>query len=638
MGFLHQMLAHSNPDRSPLSDYWYGPAGRSVLSGVDVDEVTAFNYSAVWAASRLISDTISTLPRSLFQRNATGKERAIGHATYKPFALEPNPQQGGVNYFAQQTNFVVNWGNCYAEIVRDRLGRTIQTWPIHPNRIPAGNIKRNKIDPGVDIAKGDKGELVYFVRNNNLTTTPILKRDMFHLPGVLSEDGITGKGVIRQAAESIGMGIATEQFGASFFGEGAAPSIMLTHPDKLGEDAAKNLRASWNQRFNGPGKTGGVLIAEEGMTVERLTIPPEEAQFLQTRQFNISEIARWYNLPVHLLREMSKSSFNNIESENLHYVIISIMPWLVRWEDEMNRQLLMEADKDTYFFKFMLQGLLRGDMKSRAAFYKEMWFMGVFSINDILELEDRNTIGSQGDVRFIQSSMIPIDVAINPPKPEPKQEPPPNVDDLIPSLMSSIESREVIAVSAVNESRDDLISRIDNMAATISGHMEQGAYTEALAGVMSGLIVISERLDKMDENKPESNDDRDTLLSAAQKMFRGEFGRVVRKEAKGARWAAEKPLEFQSRLDTWYEKHKTTYQSSELATVFDTMQTLGVTCDLQEFMDAQTESSYSELIEASGDATVETLATVIDETVAVWENEKVERVTEFVFTGVVDGT
>ena len=647
MGFLREMLSHSStPDRSPISDFWYGSAGRSVLSGVDVDENTAFNYSAVWAASRLLTDTISTLPRFLHRRTPNGKERATGHPTYKTFTVQPNPEQSCVNYFAQQTNFVVNWGNAYAEIVRDSLGRTIQTWAIHPSRIPDWNIKRNRVDPNVDIPEGDTGELVYFVKNNNLTTTPILKRDMFHLPGILSENGITGKGVIRHAAESIGMGLATERFGASFFGEGAAPTIVMTHPNRLGEEAADNLRKSWSQRYSGSNKTNGFLVLEEGTTIDRLTIPPDQAQFIATREFNISDIARWYNVPVHMLREMSRATFSNIEQENLHYVIISIMPWLVRWENELGRQLLPESDKETYFFKFMLQGLLRGDMAARAAFYKEMWFMGVFSINDIRELEDLNTIGPIGDQRFIQSSMIPIEMAGQ--KQEQKSIPL-NVDALIPSLLSSIESREVIAVESVNESREQLISRIDDMAATVSGHMVPKEYFENhLSGLQSVVIKIGEKLaatdiainawmNKMDEKLSGRNgDNRDALLSTAQTMFRGEFGRIVRKEAKGARWAAEKPREFQSRLDTWYEKHKTTYRSTELTAAFSAMQDLGVSRNLQAFIDEQIESSYTELIEKSGEATVETLATVIDEAAAVWENEKVDRVAGFVFTGVVD--
>lgn len=638
MGFLTEMLSHSSVDQSPWSDFWYAPVGRSVLSGVDVDETTAFNYSAVWAASRLLTDTISTLPRSLFRHRPNGKERALGHPTYNTFSVQPNPEIGCTNYVAMQTNFVINWGNSFAEIIKDSQGRTLQTWPIHPTRIPDSNIKRNRVDANVDIPEGDTGELVYFVKNfNDLTTTPILKRNMFHMPGTLSENGITGKGVIRQAAESIGMGIATERFGASFFGNGAAPSIIMKHPGRLGDDALKNLRQSWKERFNPSVGSNGLMITEEGIEIERLTIPPEEAQWIGTRQFNITEIARWYNLPVHLLREMTNSSFNNIEQENLQYLIISIMPWLVRWEDELGRQLLIDSDKGTYFFKFMLQGLLRGDMASRSAFYRELWFMGVFSINDILELEDRNTIGPQGDMRFIQSSMIPIEMAG---KQQEQKSIPLSVEGLIPSLTAAIESRDVIAIDSVNESREKLISRIDDMAKTLSGHMvPQEYFDKHFSGLRLEVIRIGdtingridELIEKMSANDSDG-DSRDKLLSAAQKMFAGEFGRIVRKEAKGARWAAEKPSEFQSRLDTWYEKHKTTYQSMELTAAFGAMQDLGVSCDLQEFMDKQTESSYTELIEASGEATADTLATVIDETAAVWENEKVERVTEFVFT------
>lgn len=407
MGMLSQLMsAEPTHGRGPLDWLLGAISGKKVTSGVRVNATTAMNYSACWAAKRLITETIATLPRVMYQQVGSKKSPALGHPTYKMFRSEPNIRQGGVNHHAQQFGYLVDWGNCFAEKVVDPIGRSVQTYPIHPSRVPKEGVTINP----------DDGTLTYKILNDKLPPTYLHQSEMFHVPGIHCDDDLWGKGVITHAAESIGMGLATEQYGAAHFGNGGGPSIVLTHPKTLGDDGANNLRKSWQKRFSGPDKANGLLVLEEGTTVSHLSFPPEANQFLQTRQFNITEIARWYNVPPHLLRELSKSSFNNIESESLHFILISIMPWLIRYEDECNRQLLIDEDKDTYFFKFLLQGMLRGDQTARAAFYKAMFEMGVYSINDILELEDRNPIGEMGDLRFVPMNFSTLENAFSPPQ------------------------------------------------------------------------------------------------------------------------------------------------------------------------------------------------------------------------------
>jgi len=407
MGMLSQVMS-SEPihGRGPLDWLLGAIGGKKVTSGVRVNATTAMNYSACWAAKRLITETIATLPRVMYKQTGSKKSPAIGHPTYKMFRSEPNIRQGGVNHHAQQFGYLVDWGNCFAEKVVDPIGRSVQTFPIHPSRVPKEGVTINP----------DDGTLTYKILNDKLPPTYLHQSEMFHVPGIHCDDDLWGKGVIANAAESIGMGLATEQYGAAHFGNGGGPSIVLTHPKTLGDDGANNLRKSWRKRFSGPDKANGLLVLEEGTAVSHLSFPPEANQFLGTRQFNITEIARWYNVPPHLLRELSKSSFNNIESESLHFILISIMPWLIRYEDECNRQLLIEEDKNTYFFKFLLQGMLRGDQTARAAFYKAMFEMGVYSINDILELEDRNPIGEMGDLRFVPMNFSTLENAFSPPQ------------------------------------------------------------------------------------------------------------------------------------------------------------------------------------------------------------------------------
>lgn len=380
MGFLSKFLS-SPTGNDPLNPWWYSMIGRKVTSGVRVDHSTAMNYSAVWAATRLLTGTISTLPRELYIMKDGSKEPAIGDLTRNMFKKHPNDEQGSVVFLEQQFNHLINWGNSYAEIIRSDSMQVAQLWPIHPTAV-----------------EWEKDFERWKITDENREVRYLDKEDVFHVRGLFG-----GKGVIEHAAESIGMGLATEQFGASLFGNGAAPSVVLKHPRTLGEEGARNLRKSWRDRFSGPSKGNGVLVLEEGMDVTPLTIPPEQAQFLSTRQFNVTEIARWYNVPPHLLRELSKSSFNNIESESLHFILISVLPWLVRWEDECNRQLL-SPEQQEYFFKFNVHGMLRGDLKTQTEHIVRMLEHGVYNVNESRAFLDMNPVDG-GETRYFPLNM-----------------------------------------------------------------------------------------------------------------------------------------------------------------------------------------------------------------------------------------
>jgi HK97 family phage portal protein len=382
MGFLSNFV--STHGRGDFLERWlFGMGGGKATSGVRVNHETAMNYSAVWAATRLLTGTMSTLPRELYRQTGRSKDPARDNPTRRMFKRQPNPMQGSVTFLETEFNHLINWGNSYAEKGFDEFGRVDTLWPIHPERVTY-----------------DEREEIYYVRNDQeLSVTPFTSKEIFHVPGLFG-----GKGVIHHAAESIGMGLATEQYGASFFGNGAGPSFALTHPKTLGPEAAENLRQSWRKRYSGPTKANGLLVLEEGTVVTPITVPPEQAQFLNTRQFNITEIARWYNVPPHMLRELSKSSFNNIESESLHYILNSVLPWLVRWEDECNRQLLSEEDQESHFFKFIVHGLLRGDMKTQAQFFKDMLGVGVYDINEVREYLDMNPVNG-GELRLVPLNM-----------------------------------------------------------------------------------------------------------------------------------------------------------------------------------------------------------------------------------------
>lgn len=414
--------------RDPVLGTWFRTT--NTAAKVEVNQNTALNYSAVSAATRLISETIASFPRRVTMRKTRGsktREDMYSSRLYNMFSLSPNPEQSSFAYYSQQIPFLLNWGNCYAELERNANRQVVNEWPIHPSRIPPQNIVRagqlrQMIDRGIievddNFDLRDANEIIYLVDNSDDGTEkiPVRRKDMLHIPGALSENGITGKGIVALARESIGMGLATERFGGSWFGNGVNPSVVLKHPRTLSEEGRENLRRSWQMR-KGVNNANHMMVLEEGIEVERLAIPPEQAQFLQTRAFNVTEISRWYNVPPHMLRELSKSSFNNIEQENIHFVKLSLMPWICRIEQERDLQLVPKESRKQGLIehKFVVRGLLRGDMESQAQYYRKMFEIGNMSINAVLEDMGENPIDHKlGDMRFIPANLIPLENAEN---------------------------------------------------------------------------------------------------------------------------------------------------------------------------------------------------------------------------------
>ena len=367
-------------------------------SGTNVNEHTALTYSAVYCAVALISGTISTLPlRLMKEKPAEGgrrkKEPAVEKTAYRVMHTQWNPFMTAQIGREVLGAHVVSWGNGYAEIVRDGMGRIVQLWPITPNRV-------------TPFMKD--GEMFYRIAvDSNQVVLP--RAQVLHIPG-LGFDGFVGYSVVQLARESIGLGMAMEQFGAKFFGQGAHPGLVVSHPNRLSETAFGNLSKELAVKYEGLGKAHRIMLLEENMKVEKVGMSQEDSQFLESRQFQIPEIARWFNLPPHKLKDLTKSSFSNIESEQISFVTESILPWLVRFETNFNMQLLTEQEQTHHYFKHTVEGLLRGDAKSRAEFYRTMWGIGSMSINDIREKEDLDPIPG-GDEYFVPLNMVPVSMA-----------------------------------------------------------------------------------------------------------------------------------------------------------------------------------------------------------------------------------
>lgn len=383
-------------------------AGNQSQAGVNVTEQTALTYAAVYNAVSLISGTIAALPLHLYRRKANSKAIADDHSLYRVLHDAPNPYMTAMLFRETSMAHVLTWGNAYAEKVFNGYGEVIQLWPITPNRVRM---------------EMKNGELVYNIKVDR-SEMPLPREKVLHIPG-LGYDGFQGYSVISiMARNSIGLGMALEKYGSLFFQNGYHPGIVVSHPGTL-KDPAK-LRDALSATYSGLGNSHRLMLLEEAMKVEKLSIPNNDSQFLESRIFQIQEVARWFNVPVHKLKEMSKSSFNNIEQEQRSFYADTILPWLVRLEQNYNMQLFTASEQrlNRLYFKHNVKGLLRGDTASQTAFYTALLDRGVFSINDVRELEDMDPI-SGGDIHLVPLNMTTLENAGKTPDPAVKALPAP---------------------------------------------------------------------------------------------------------------------------------------------------------------------------------------------------------------------
>ena len=371
--------------------------GAQSQSGENVTEHTALTYSAVFNAISLISGTIGSLPLHLMVRRGDQKRGFVTHPLYRVMHDEANPYMAAMTVRECMMAHVLAWGNAFAEIVRDSMGRVVELWPIAPNR--------------VEIRMVD-GVLVYDVTvDGEIVRLP--RESVLHVAG-LGFDGFQGYSIISLARQSIGLGKAMESFGASYFGQGTHPGVIVSHPGKLSDQASKNMRESLAATYSGLGKSHRLMLLEEGLKIEKIGIPPNDSQFLESRQFQIPEIARWFNLPPHKLKDLTKSSFSNIESEQISFVTDSLLPWGIRLEQCYNMQLLSRAEKAAgLYFKHVFEGLLRGNASDRAEFYRKMFSIGAMSVNEIRGKEDLDPVEG-GDIHLVPLNMTTLENAGQP--------------------------------------------------------------------------------------------------------------------------------------------------------------------------------------------------------------------------------
>lgn len=370
-------------------------------SGKTVNERTALQTTAVYACVRILSETIASLPLHVYRYTEGGKAKDTEHVLYTLLHDEPNPDMTSFVFRETLMSHLLIWGNAYAQILRDRSGQVIGLYPLLPDQM--------------SVHRSEKGKLFY-VYNRYEEDNPnfqekgsvvLSQEEVLHIPG-LGFDGLIGYSPIALAKNAVGMTLACEEYGASFFGNGANPGGVLEHPGIL-KDPAK-VRDSWNAVYQGTRNAHKVAVLEEGMSYKQIGIPPEEAQFLETRKFQINEIARLFRIPPHMVGDLEKSSFSNIEQQSLEFVKYTLDPWVVRFEQALKKSLLLPEEKKTHFIKFNVDGLLRGDYQSRMNGYAIGRQNGWLSTNDIRELEELNPISPEegGDLYLINGNMTKL--------------------------------------------------------------------------------------------------------------------------------------------------------------------------------------------------------------------------------------
>ena len=386
-------------NRTAGSAYSFFFGGSS--AGKRVNERSAMQMTAVYSCVRILAEAVAGLPLHLYRyKEDGGKEKALDHPLYLLLHDEPNPEMSSFVFRETLMTHLLLWGNAYAQIIRNGRGEVMALYPLMPDRMA--------------VDRDDKGQL-YYEYTTSADDAPISKgsivrlkpSDVLHIPG-LGFDGLVGYSPIAMAKNAIGLAIATEEYGSKFFANGAQPSGVLEHPGTIKDP--QRVRDSWMSQFGGSANSNKIAVLEEGLKYTPISISPEQAQFLETRKFQLNEIARIFRVPPHMVGDLEKSSFSNIEQQSLEFVKYTLEPWLVRWEQSIQRTLFSADEKKRYFVRFNVEGLLRGDYASRMNGYAVGRQNGWMSANDIRELENLDRIPAEegGDLYLINGNMTKL--------------------------------------------------------------------------------------------------------------------------------------------------------------------------------------------------------------------------------------
>jgi len=386
------------PKKKSLSNFgeWKDLFISKTSAGVSVTNKSALSISTVFACIRNISEDVAKVPFKVYKKSGDEKRKLIDHPLYKILNYQANPDMTAMSFRQTLTAHCLGWGNGYAEIVPDVMGNPAELYPLSPD----------KVTPKLN----DAGNVYYEVNRENGQTDRIPSSRIFHVHG-LGDDGLVGYNVIQYARENLGLALAAETFGGTYFGNNTIVGGVLKHPGNLSEDAQKRLAKNINEKYQGADNAHKIMVLEEAMDFTQTVIPPEQSQFLETRQFSVPEICRWFRMPPHKVADLTRATFSNIEHQDLEYVKDCLTAWFKRWETEVWRKLLTEQEQGSgLFVEHTVEGLLRGDINSRYKAYQISLGNnnnpGFMTINEVRALENLNPIDG-GDELFSPQQQEP---------------------------------------------------------------------------------------------------------------------------------------------------------------------------------------------------------------------------------------
>lgn len=374
-------------------------------SGVNVTPLSALRSSAVFSCVRVLSETVAMLPGEVYRRRGRDRDLATDHRLWSIIHSLANPEMTAFQWRELAMHHLLLYGNHFSEIEMTNRGDVVALWPLDPRQM--------------EVRRTSGGDLYYHYTLPNNSRRDFLPFQILHIAGP-SPDGVVGYSPIALARHAIGLGIATEAYGGKFFSNGARPGVVLEHPGTLKQDAYERLKESWNAAHQGLDNAQRVAILEQGLTMKTIGIPPDDAQFLETRQFQVVDISRFFRVPLHKINDLSRATFSNIEQQEQQFLNDSLGPWLVRIEQAMARDLIGPIERGSVFVEFKTAGLLRGDLVARYNAYATGRQWGWLSVNEIRRLENLNGV-PEGD-RYLEPLNMKIAGAPDP-QPAPLADP-----------------------------------------------------------------------------------------------------------------------------------------------------------------------------------------------------------------------
>lgn len=391
-------------------------ASHTASSGESVTPTTAITLSTYYACLRNISEDIGQVPLILYRKTGRQRVRAVDDPLYSVLREASNNETSAMSMREQLTHWAMGWGSGYAEIERNNSGDVIALWPIHPDRVTVKRINK---------------KLVYDVKTNidggltaSIATVRYQAADIFHLKN------FGGYSVLHMAMESLGSAIALQKFGAAFFGNGARPSGVVTTPQALKKEARDFMREEMVRMYAGAGNNGKLMLLSQGLAYEQLSIPNNESQYLESKEFSVEDIARWFRMPPSMIGSLrNPTGYSGLEQQAQAYVTFTLQPWAVRWEQEVQAKLIGYQRKDM-FAEFLLEALMRGDSAGRGSFYRTLLQIGVMTPNEARERENLNPMEDESaDKLYVQGAIIPLDKAGQQPEAIPQAAPSNETED-----------------------------------------------------------------------------------------------------------------------------------------------------------------------------------------------------------------